>query len=145
MTLPETAAARLSAIPGVIAVERDQVVTADATVQSDATWGLDRTDQRGLPLSTTYSYTATGQGVTAYIIDTGIAAGHEDFTGRLGAGYDAIDGNTPEDCDGHGTHVAGTVGGTTHGVAKGVRLVGVRVLDCDGSGTISGVLAASAG
>jgi subtilisin family serine protease len=141
VTLPETAAIRLLAIPGVIAVERDQVVTADATVQSHATWGLDRTDQRGLPLSTTYGYTATGQGVTAYIIDTGIRAGHDQFTGRVGAGYDAIDGGTPDDCNGHGTHVAGTVGGATHGVAKGVQLIGVRVLDCARNGTTSGVLA----
>jgi subtilisin family serine protease len=140
VTLPETAAGRLSAIPGVVAVERDQVVTVDAT-QSGATWGLDRTDQRDLPLSTTYGYTSTGAGVTAYVIDTGIAAGHAEFTGRLGAGYDAVDGGAPDDCNGHGTHVAGTVGGTTYGVAKSVRLVGVRVLGCDGSGTTTGVIA----
>ena len=111
------------------------------TTQSGATWGLDRIDQTGLPLSSTYSYTATGVGVTAYIIDTGIRFAHSEFGGRATSGYDAVDGGSADDCNGHGTHVAGTVGGGTFGVAKGVSLVAVRVLDCGGSGSWSGVIA----
>ncbi|MEX5719720.1 S8 family peptidase [Geodermatophilus maliterrae] len=140
VTLPEAAVTRLSAIPGVVAVERDQVVTA-TTTQPGATWGLDRTDQRDLPLSSSFDYTATDAGVTAYVIDTGITTAHTDFGGRAVSGYDAVDGGPADDCNGHGTHVAGTVGGTTYGVAKSVRLVGVRVLDCAGGGTTSGVVA----
>ena len=140
ITLPTSAAARLSALPGVIAVEQDAPVSLAAT-QSAAPWGLDRLDQRALPLSGTYGYTATGSGVTAYVIDTGIQLAHNDFAGRAVTGYDAIDGGTADDCNGHGTHVAGTVGGSTYGVAKAVSLVAVRVLDCAGSGTNAGVIA----
>jgi subtilisin family serine protease len=104
-------------------------------------WGLDRIDQRLLPFDNQYLYTSTGAGVTAYIIDTGIRTTHADFGGRASSGYDAVDGGTADDCNGHGTHVAGTVGGTTYGVAKGVSLVAVRVLNCSGSGTWSGVIA----
>src|SRR5688500_7975863 len=111
------------------------------TTQSNATWGLDRIDQSALPLSKTYTYNNTGAGVTAYIIDTGIRFAHNEFGGRAVSGFDAVDGGTADDCDGHGTHVAGTVGGATYGVAKGVRLVAVRVLDCAGSGTLSGAIA----
>jgi subtilisin family serine protease len=121
-------------------VEPDGIATAVST-ESNATWGLDRVDQRALPLSTTYSYTNTGAGVTAYIIDTGILFSHQEFGGRATSGYDAVDGGSAGDCNGHGTHVAGTVGGTKYGVAKGVKLVAVRVLNCSGSGTWSGVLA----
>jgi subtilisin family serine protease len=121
-------------------IEQDGVVTTQAT-QTGATWGLDRTDQRALPLSTTYTYVRTGAGVTAYIIDTGIRFAHSEFGGRATSGYDAVDGGSADDCDGHGTHVAGTVGGSTYGVAKGVKLVAVRVLDCSGSGSWSGVIA----
>lgn len=119
-------------------VEPDGVATTVQT-QTDATWGLDRVDARaGLDMK--YTYEATGSGVTAYVIDTGILAGHADFGGRVTGGFDAFGGNTV-DCNGHGTHVAGTIGGATYGVAKTVTLVPVRVLDCNGSGTWAGVIA----
>lgn len=120
-------------------VEPDGIARA-STTQSNATWGIDRIDQRSLPLSGTFTYTNTGSGVTAYIIDTGIDYGHAEFGGRASFGYDAFGGNG-DDCNGHGTHVAGTTGGTVYGVAKAVTLKAVRVLDCSGSGTWSGVIA----
>jgi subtilisin family serine protease len=126
--------------PNVAYVEQDAAVQANTT-QTGATWGLDRIDQANLPLSTTFSYTSTGLGVRAYIVDTGMRFTHTQFTGRVTSGFDAIDGGSADDCNGHGTHVGGTVGGTTVGVAKGVSLVAVRVLDCAGSGTNSGVIA----
>ena len=114
---------------------------ASAT-QPNATWGLDRIDQTALPLNSAYTYTRTGAGVNAYIIDTGIRATHTDFGGRVSGGYTAVtDGRGTDDCYGHGTHVAGTVGSATYGVAKSVHLVPVRVLGCDGSGTTSAVIA----
>jgi subtilisin family serine protease len=125
----------------VLRLEPDGIATTSAT-QSNATWGIDRIDQRSLPLSGTYTYSNTGSGVNAYIIDTGILLSHNDFGGRAVSGYTSItDGNGTNDCNGHGTHVAGTVGGTTWGVAKAVKLVAVRVLNCSGSGTWSGVIA----
>jgi subtilisin family serine protease len=139
--LTPTAAAALARNPNVEAIEADGVVSIEAT-QSGATWGLDRIDQANLPLSGTYTYTRTGAGVRAYIVDTGILGTHVEFTGRMAAGFTAIsDRNGTKDCNGHGTHVAGTVGGTVYGVAKGVTLVPVRVLNCRGSGTNSGVIA----
>jgi subtilisin family serine protease len=126
--------------PNVAYVEPDMRVQATAT-QSNATWGLDRIDQRALPLSGTFTYTPTGAGVNVYIIDTGIRLSHGDFGGRAVSGYDAVDGGSADDCNGHGTHVAGTVGGSTYGVAKAAKLYAVRVLDCAGSGTNSGVIA----
>jgi subtilisin family serine protease len=130
----------LKSDPRVKYVEPDGIVHATAT-QTGATWGLDRIDQSALPLSNSFTYTNTGAGVTAYIIDTGIRFTHTQFGGRATSGYDAVDGGSADDCNGHGTHVAGTVGGSTYGVAKGVSLVAVRVLNCSGSGTWSGVIA----
>jgi subtilisin family serine protease len=134
-------AQKLAGDPRVASVQQDSVVTTSAT-QSPVTWGLDRIDQRALPLSNSYTYNTTASNVTAYIIDTGIRTSHSEFGGRASAGYDAIgDGQNGQDCQGHGTHVAGTVGGTTYGVAKAVRLVAVRVLNCSGSGSNAGVIA----
>ena len=140
-TMTERAAKRLAADPAVAYVAQDQVVHALADQPNPPSWGLDRVDQRDLPLDARYGYATTAGNVHAYIIDTGIRATHSDFGGR--ATFDANttgDGNNT-DCNGHGTHVAGTVGGAAHGVAKGVRLHGVKVLTCSGSGTIAGVVA----
>jgi subtilisin family serine protease len=139
--MPPEAVAALATDPNVDYIEPDQVMSAIVT-QSPATWGLDRIDQRDLPLNNSYNYTANGAGVHAYIIDTGIRSTHQQFTGRMGAGYTAVsDGQGTNDCNGHGTHVAGTVGGVVYGVAKQVTLHPVRVLGCNGSGTTSGVIA----
>ncbi|MDO7506039.1 S8 family peptidase [Acinetobacter baumannii] len=128
--------------PQVLSVESDTIVNIDATTQSNPDWGLDRIDQKALPLNSTYSYLQTGSGTTAYIVDTGILSSHQEFSGRVLSGYTAIsDGNGTTDCNGHGTHVAGTVGGTTYGVAKNVNLVPIRILGCDGSGASSNVIA----
>ncbi|MDY7228355.1 S8 family peptidase [Hyalangium rubrum] len=124
-------------------LEQDQVVRADATQLMDANgdpWGLDRIDQRNLPLNGQYTYTSTAPSVTAYVIDTGILTSHVDFGGTATNVFDAF-GGTGQDCNGHGTHVAATIGGATHGVAKNVSLRGVKVLDCNGSGSFSGVIA----
>jgi subtilisin family serine protease len=132
----------ITADPRVEYVEPDSTVHVDTT-QPNATWGIDRIDQRALPLSGTYSYTATGAGVTAYVIDTGIRSTHTEFGGRVVPGVDTTTpvGVTTEDCNGHGTHVSGTIGGATYGVAKSIRLVAVRVLNCAGVGLNSGVIA----
>ncbi len=136
------ALARLRADPRVRYVEQDRVVTLSGT-QSRPTWGLDRIGERSLPLDATYRYTATGSGVTAYVIDTGIRKQTE-FGTRLVGGISAVDdGRGYDDCNGHGTHVAGTLGGKTYGVAKSVRLMAVRVFGCSGSSSnatiISGI------
>jgi subtilisin family serine protease len=117
----------------------DLIVHAMGT-ESNAPWGLDRIDQRSLPLSSSYTYSGTGSGVNVYILDTGIRLTHSQFGGRAHFAFDAFGGNG-NDCNGHGTHVSGIVGGSTYGVAKGVNLYSVRVLDCDGSGPVSGIIA----
>ncbi len=126
--------------PSVAWIESDQRIQLTQT-QTNPTWGLDRIDQRNRPLNDSYVYNSTGFGVKAYIIDTGIRLSHNQFGSRAVSGYDAVDGGPATDCDGHGTHVAGTVGGSTYGVAKAVTLVAVRVLDCNGEGTVGGVIA----
>jgi subtilisin family serine protease len=141
--LPDVAARALARNPLVAYVEPDQEFHVDVTQSMDANgdpWGIDRIDQTALPLSRTYTYTATGAGVHAYIIDTGIWTMHPDFGGRANNVYDAF-GATGEDCHGHGTHVSGTIGGATYGVAKGVSLHGVRVLSCGGLGLTSQIIA----
>ena len=137
----DRALARLLTDERVAYVEEDGYVSINAT-QTGATWGIDRVDQRDLPLSSSYTYDTTASGVHAYIIDTGVLLNHAEFSGRIGNGFDAVtSGGNANDCNGHGTHVAGTVGGTTYGVAKGVTIHPVRVLGCNGSGTNSGVIA----
>ena len=148
-TMTAEQASKLAATKRVAYVEEDGVV-AISTTQSGATWGIDRIDQRALPLSGTFTYTNTGSSVKAYIIDTGIRYSHSEFGGRAIYGTDTVLGGLlglgggttgGSDCNGHGTHVAGTVGGKTYGVAKQATLVSVRVLDCGGSGQTSWVIA----
>ena len=152
-SLPDAALQGIRNNPNVNYIEQDQTVSLNTDEltphQHSATWGLDRIDQRGLSLNNQYSFNYTGAGVNAFIIDTGIRPDHVDFkqstapnTSRVLTGFNVIaDTNGTSDCNGHGTHVAGTVGGTTWGVAKGVSLIPVRVLNCQGSGTWSGVIA----
>ncbi|HSN96879.1 MAG TPA: S8 family peptidase [Candidatus Nanopelagicales bacterium] len=136
-SMTEEEALQLAEDPDVELIEQDQVMVANVT------WGLDRIDERDLPMDGNYNPTyGNGSGAHAYVIDTGIRTTHNEFTGRVGNGYDSVNNDSdPSDCNGHGTHVAGTVGGTTYGVAPGVILHGVRVLNCSGSGSNAGVIA----
>ncbi|WP_424211993.1 S8 family peptidase [Streptomyces sp. BI20] len=139
----EAQARKLAADPAVKSVVQNRVFTVDATQPSPPSWGLDRIDQRALPLNNSYTYPdKAGEGVTAYVIDTGVRISHSDFGGRASNGYDAIDNdNVAQDGHGHGTHVAGTVAGGAYGVAKKAKIVGVRVLNNQGSGTTAQVVA----
>ena len=135
-TLTPAQVRALSRNTAVQVIEQDVEVTdmLDTTQANPPSWGIDRVDQRNLPLSASYTYTATGAGVHAYIIDTGVFPGHTNFGGRATFDYNAIDTNNT-DCHGHGTHVAGTIGSATYGIAKGVRLHGVKMMNCGGSAT----------
>lgn len=140
-TMREKEAIALSQDPSVDYVEEDGVMSATQTTQNNPPWGLDRIDQRDLPLSSTYTYNNTGSGVHAYVTDSGIRASHNEFGGRASVAVDYVgDGQNGVDCNGHGTHVAGTIGGSTYGVAKGVTIHAVRVLDCNNNGSTSGVI-----
>ncbi len=143
----EAKAKALANHPFISYIEQDsviQLIVPMGTTSQNPTpsWGLDRIDQYSLPLNSAYSYNNDGTGVNAYVIDTGIRISHSEFNGRATLGYDVIKGNSKGgDCNGHGTHVAGTIGGINYGVAKNVNLIAVRVLNCQGSGTTSGVIA----
>nr|WBO77037.1 S8 family peptidase [Streptomyces sp. SBE_14.2] len=142
-TLSAAEARRLAADPSVASVEQNQRVQLTDTTQTSAPWGLDRIDQTSLPLSGTYTYPdSAGSGVTVYVIDTGVRITHSQISGRASYGYDAVDGDTTaSDGNGHGTHVATTIAGSTYGVAKKAKIVAVRVLNNSGSGTTAGVIA----
>lgn len=142
VSLPVAAVDELAALPGVSAVEADSVMRATETQTPTPSYGLDRVDQRALPLNNTFTTSSDANGVRAYIIDTGILLSHTDFGGRAVTGFDAVTvGGSAIDCNGHGTHVAGTTGGSQYGVAKAVTLIAVRVLGCEGSGSNAGVIA----
>ncbi|MBO2454522.1 S8 family peptidase [Actinomadura barringtoniae] len=143
-------AAAIAADPSVAYVEKDTEVQASTGVHANTeqpnppSWGLDRIDQRDLPLDSSYSYSTTAGNVTAYLVDTGLRTTHTQFGGRASIGADEVgDGRNGQDCAGHGTHVAGTVGGKDYGVAKAVKLVAVRVLNCNGRGSASSIIAAA--
>ncbi|WP_367616391.1 S8 family peptidase [Corallococcus exercitus] len=139
--MSEKEARAMSAASEVEYVQQNGVVTLDGS-QADATWGLDRIDQRDLPLNQLYEYQTQGRGVHVYVIDTGLRPTHQEFAGRADIAFDAVDdGRNGVDCNGHGTHVAATVGGNMYGIAKSASLHAVRVLNCEGSGTTAGAVA----
>ena len=141
-TMTAAQARRLAADPAVRFVEQDRRVHIEAATQKNPDWGLDRIDQRTVKASKTYTPMDDGDSVHAYVIDTGVRISHSEFGGRASNGYDFVDNDaTAQDCNGHGTHVAGTIGGAHYGVAKKVKIVAVRVLDCDGEGDLYDVIA----
>ncbi len=141
-SMTEAEALRMSEDPRVRYIEQERIISLHGTQPNPPSWGLDRVDQRYQPLDNSYSYEYTGAGVHAYVLDTGVRSTHVEFSGRMGTGFDAIgDGGGTEDCHGHGTHVAGSLGGTTYGVAKDVTIHPVRVIDCSGEGTLEQLLA----
>jgi subtilisin family serine protease len=142
VTANEQEAKRLAADNSVAYVVQNHVFHVADTQQNPPSWGLDRVDQHDLPLDKSYTYSTAASNVTAYVIDTGVRATHETFGGRVSGGKDFVDNdNDPNDENGHGTHVAGTIGGSEYGLAKGVKIVPVRVLDAQGSGTTDQVVA----
>jgi len=140
-TMSEQAARKLAADPSVAYVQQNRTVHVTTDQLNPPSWGLDRVDQRDLPLDSKYSYSTDASNVTAYVIDTGIRTTHSQFGGRAAWGTNTTGDGTDTDCNGHGTHVSGTIGGSTYGLAKGVHLVAVKVLDCGGSGSFAGVAA----
>ncbi|NJC67895.1 S8 family peptidase [Planosporangium flavigriseum] len=136
----EKTARRLAADPRVAYVEQNQVVRVLATQPNPPSFGLDRVDQRGLPLDGAFTAPSTAANVNAYIIDSGIRITHADFGGRATFAFNAVGDGIDTDCNGHGTHVAGTVGGSTFGLAKRVKLFAVKVVDCNGAGDIAGIV-----
>jgi len=140
-TMSADAARKLAADPAVAFVEQNRTVHMTTDQPNPPSWGQDRVDQRDLPLNSNYSYSTTASNVTAYVIDTGIRTTHQEFGGRATWGTNTTGDGNDTDCNGHGTHVSGTIGGSTYGLAKGVHLVAVKVLDCGGSGSFAGVAA----
>jgi subtilisin family serine protease len=139
--MSEAEAIELAADDAVAYVEQNQYAHASEVQADPPSWGLDRVDQDALPLDQSYEYTQSGSGVEAFVLDTGLNTTHQEFEGRVGEGYDFIDDDAdPSDCHGHGTHVAGTIGGSTYGLAKDVTIRPVRVLDCQGSGSYAAII-----